>query len=296
MLKRLTVASSLNMSQPDFNLAESKIAIIGLGLMGGSLALGLRGKCAALYGCDPHRPTLELALSQHIVDYANSDPAKLLPEVDLVILSAPVPAILTLLEKLPTYTSNSCIVMDLGSTKKLIVDSMSRLPERFDPIGGHPICGKEKLSLANAERTLYYAAPFLLTPLERTSLRAISAANQIIEALGAKGKTIDAVEHDRILAATSHLPFLLASALALNTPDKFSSFVGTGFKSTSRVAGTSSSMMLGVLQSNRENVLNALHGMQTQLAGIESALSSEDFKKLESILNEARTKYQAITQ
>jgi prephenate dehydrogenase len=292
----LTVVSSLNMSQPDFNLAESKVAIIGLGLMGGSLALGLKGKCAALYGCDPHLPTLELALSQHIVDYADSDPAKLLPEVDLVILCAPVPAILTLVEKLPTYTSNACIVMDLGSTKKLIVESMSRLPERFDPIGGHPICGKEKLSLANAERTLYYAAPFLLTPLERTSSRAISAANQIIEALGAKGKTVDATEHDRILAATSHLPFLLATALTLNTSDKFSSFVGTGFKSTSRVAGTPSSMMLGVLQSNRENVLHALQGMQTQLAGIESALSSKDFVKLESILNEAQTKYQALTQ
>ena len=102
------------MNEPDFNLAESKIAIIGLGLMGGSLALGLRGKCAALYGIDPHLPTLELALSQHIVDYADSDLAKLLPEVDLVILSAPVPAILTLLEQLPTFTSNSCIVMDLG--------------------------------------------------------------------------------------------------------------------------------------------------------------------------------------
>jgi prephenate dehydrogenase len=284
------------MSQPDFNLAESKIAIIGLGLMGGSLALGLRGKCAALYGIDPHLPTLELALSQHIVDYADSDPAKLLPKADLVILSAPVPAILTLLEQLPTYTSNPCIVMDLGSTKKLIVDSMSRLPERFDPIGGHPICGKEKLSLANAERTLYYAAPFLLTPSERTSKRALSAANQIIEVLGAKGKVIDAVEHDRILAATSHLPFLLASALALTTPDSFASFTGTGFKSTSRVAGTSSSMMLGVLQSNRENVLNALHGLQNELANIESALSIEDFEKLETILDEAQTKHQILTQ
>jgi len=284
------------MSQLDFNLAESKIAIIGLGLMGGSLALGLRGKCAVLYGCDPHLPTLELALSQHIVDYADSDPAKLLPEVDLVILSAPVPAILTLLEKLPTYTSNPCIVMDLGSTKKLIVDSMARLPERFDPIGGHPICGKEKLSLANAERTLYYAAPFLLTPLERTSPRALSAANQIIEAVGAKANILDAAEHDHILASTSHLPFLLASALAITTPESFASFVGTGFKSTSRVAGTSSSMMLGVLQSNRENVLNALHGLQKDLANIESALSSEDFLRLESVLNEAQRKYQALTQ
>jgi prephenate dehydrogenase len=284
------------MSQPDFNLAESKIAIIGLGLMGGSLALGLRGKCAVIYGIDPNPATLELALSQHIVDYADSDPATLLPEVDLVILSAPVPAILTLLEKLPEFTSNPCIVMDMGSTKKSIVESMSRLPERFDPIGGHPICGKEKLSLANAERTLYYAAPFLLTPLERTSARALSAANQIIDAIGAKAEILEAVEHDRILASTSHLPFLISSALALAIPNDVASFIGPGFKSTSRLAGTSSSMMLGVLQSNRENVLNALHEMQIQLAEIESALSSEDFNKLESILNEAQNKYQAFTQ
>lgn len=277
-----------------FNLAESKIAIIGLGLMGGSLALGLRGKCAALFGCDPHRPALELALSQQIVDYADRDPASLLPEADLVILSAPVPAILTLLEQLPTFTPNPCIVMDMGSTKKLIVESMSRLPERFDPIGGHPICGKEKLSLANAERTLYYAAPFLLTPLGRTSPRALSAAHQIIEAIGAKATILDAVEHDRILASTSHLPFLISSALALATPQDLASFIGPGFKSTSRLAGTSSSMMLGVLQSNQENVLNALHELQNQLAEIESALSSGDFAKLESILNNAQHKYQEL--
>jgi prephenate dehydrogenase len=284
------------MDNSNFTLATSKIAIIGLGLMGGSLALGLRGKCAVLYGIDPQPATLELALSQHIVDYADSDPANLLPEADLVILSAPVPAILTLLEQLPAFTPNPCIVMDMGSTKKLIVESMSRLPERFDPIGGHPICGKEKLSLANAERTLYYAAPFLLTPLERTSANALSAANQIIEAIGAKAKVLDAVEHDRILASTSHLPFLISSALALATPNDVVSFVGPGFKSTSRLAGTSSTMMLGVLQSNRENVLNGLHEMQTQLAEIESALASGDFSKLESILNEAQTKYQMFTQ
>ena len=282
------------MKEPDFNLATSKIAIVGLGLMGGSLALGLRGKCAALYGIGPRRATLELALSQQIVDYADTDPAKILPEVDMVVLSSPIPAILDFLEQLPTLTPNPCIVIDMGSTKKLIVESMSRLPERFDPIGGHPICGKEKLSLANAERTLYYAAPFILTPLERTSARAISAAHQIIEAIGAKAKVLDAVEHDRILAATSHLPFLISSALALATPYDVTPFVGPGFKSTSRLAGTASSMMMGVLQTNRGNVLNALHEMQSQLAEIESTLSSDDFSKLESILNEAQKKYQSF--
>ncbi len=263
--------------------------------MGGSLALGLRGKCAELYGIDSDLSTLELALAQHIVDYADSDPAKLLPKADLVILSTPVPAILTLLEQLSSFTPNPCIVMDLGSTKKMIVDAMSYLPERFDPIGGHPICGKEKLSLANAERTLYYAVPFLLTPLQRTSPRALSAAHQVIDAVGAKPSVLDAEEHDRILASTSHLPFLLASALALATPTDVAAFVGTGFKSTSRVAGTPSSMMLGVLQSNRENVLNGLHGLQKQLSDMECALTSENFSVLEAILNRSRSAYQALT-
>ncbi|HVN14313.1 MAG TPA: prephenate dehydrogenase/arogenate dehydrogenase family protein [Anaerolineales bacterium] len=284
------------MSQPDFHLSESKIAIIGLGLMGGSLALALRGKCAALYGIDPHLATLELARSQYIVDFAESDPAKLLPQADLVILAAPVPAILTLLEQLPSLTSKPCVVMDLGSTKKMIVEAMSRLPENFDPIGGHPICGKEKLSLANAERTLYYAAPFLLTPLERTSPRALSAAYQIIDAVGAKAKTLDAAEHDRILAITSHLPFLISSALVLAASQDVASFIGPGFKSTSRLAGTPSSMMLGVLESNQENVLNELHRFQNQLARAESILAERDFSKLELLLDESQQKHQAFEQ
>jgi prephenate dehydrogenase len=282
--------------EPDFNLSESKIAIFGLGLMGGSLALALKGKCTGLYGIDTDPATLELALAQKIVDHAESDPAKLPPEVDLVILAAPVPAILDLLERLPSSISNPCIVMDLGSTKKLIVEAMAHLPERFDPIGGHPICGKEKLSLANAERTLYYAAPFVLTPLGRTTKRALSAANQVIEAIGAKGTILDALEHDRILASTSHLPFLLSSVLALATDRDVSPFVGPGFRSVSRLAGTSSSMMLGVLGSNRENILNALHGLQDKLAEVEAALAANDLSKLEALLNEAQEKYKRFTQ
>jgi prephenate dehydrogenase len=282
------------MPQPDFRLAGSRIAIVGLGLMGGSLALGLRGKCMVLYGIDPHPATLELARAQHIVDEADRDPATLLPKADLVILAAPVPSILQLITQLPSYTPNPCIVMDLGSTKRLVVEAMAQLPERFDPIGGHPICGKEKLSLANAERTLYYAAPFLLTPLQRTSPRALSAAHQMIEALGAKARILDASEHDRILASTSHLPFLLSSALARATPAEMASFAGPGFKSTSRLAGTPSTMMLGVLQSNRENVLSALRGLQSQLSEMEAALSANDFPTLEWILNEAQRKHQGF--
>lgn len=277
-----------------FFLAKSKIAIVGLGLMGGSLALALKGRCAAVYGIARNPATCELALRQNIVDQADTDPVKLLPGADVVVLSTPVPAILEYLEQLPELTPNSCIVIDMGSTKRAIVEKMANLPERFDPIGGHPICGKEKLGLEQAERTLYYAAPFLLTPLPRTTARAKSAAWQIIEAIGAKGSVLDAVEHDRILASTSHLPFLLSSVLALVTPPNVAPYIGPGFRSASRLAGTPSSMMLGVVQTNRENLLASLSAVQDEIALIIDALNNGDAETLCHTLDAAREKYQEL--
>jgi prephenate dehydrogenase len=283
------------MSDDDgFFLSKSKILMIGLGLMGGSLALALKGKCAALFGVDQDSATLELALHQKIVDRADSDPAKLLPLADLVILAAPVPAILTLLERLPAFTPNPCIVLDLGSTKRAIVEKMAALPKRFDPLGGHPICGKEKLSIANAEWTLYYAAPFILTPLARTTARALSAARQIIAALGAQEIDLDPADHDRILASTSHLPFLLSSALVLATPPSVAPLIGPGFRSASRLAGTPSSMMMGVIQTNRENLLPALEALQDELALMTDALARNDSEALAATLDAAREKYNEL--
>jgi prephenate dehydrogenase len=277
--------------QDGFVLAKARIAIIGLGLMGGSLALALKGKCAALYGVEPSQATRDLALRQSIVDFVDENPAIILPQVDLVVLAAPVPAILKLIENLPEYTPNPCIVVDLGSSKAAIVQKMAALPENFDPIGGHPICGKERLSLENADRTLYYAAPFLLTPLKRTSRRARMACEQIISAIGAKAEFLDAEEHDRILACTSHLPFLLSSALALATPQDVSSFIGPGFRSTSRLAGTPATMMLGVVLSNRRNILAALERLQDELALFTSAIAENDVESLHASLVSAQEAY-----
>jgi prephenate dehydrogenase len=188
-----------------------------------------------------------------------------------------------------------CIVIDLGSTKKDIVRAMSGLPQNFDPTGGHPICGKEKLGLENADADLYQGAPFVITALERTSKRAKSAIEQIISMLGARLINMAADEHDRILASTSHLPFLLSSALALSTPQEFVPFIGTGFKSTSRLAGSPSHMTMGILQSNRENVLNSIRAFRNSLHQIETALQDENYMQLESILNQSRSAYQSLT-
>jgi prephenate dehydrogenase len=284
----------VNPVEDDFRLQDSKIAIIGLGLMGGSLALALKGKCAALYGIDSHRATLELALDKQIVDQADRDPVKSLSQADLVILATPVPAIINFIQKLPSLVQSPCILFDLGSTKKIIIQAMSGLPQNFDPIGGHPICGKEKLGLENADANLYQAAPFVIIPLERTTKRARSAAEQIISSIGARLIEMAAEEHDQILASTSHLPFLLSSALALSTPPEFVPFVGTGFRSTSRLAGTPAHMTMGILQSNRENILHAIQAFRTSLDQIESALHDQEYVQLELILNQSHSAYRSL--
>jgi prephenate dehydrogenase len=279
-----------------FFLQDAKIAIVGLGLMGGSLALALKGKCAALFGVDSDQATRELALHRNIVSLADADPAKILPQADVVVLAAPVPAILSLLERLPVLTPNPCIVFDLGSSKRDIVAAMSALPERFDPLGGHPLCGKERLSLENATETLYSGAPFFLTPLERTSSRAQACAEQIIAAIGAQPRIVDALTHDAALAATSHVPHLISSALALATSLDVAPFVGTGFRSTARLAATPQSMMLGVLQSNRENVLEAIESFQAELSAMAAALTNEDYEALSALLVAAQEQHGKLTQ
>jgi prephenate dehydrogenase len=280
--------------EDDFKLQDSRITIVGLGLMGGSLALALRGKCAALYGIDADAATLELALAKGIVDQVDTDPAKLIPQSDLVILATPVPAIIAFIQKLPSLSQEPCIVLDLGSTKRKILQAMATLPDSFDPIGGHPICGKEKLGLENSDANLYRGAPFVVTALERTTPRAKSAVQQIAAAIGASAIEVAASNHDRILASTSHLPLLLSSALALSTPQEFGSLVGTGFKSTSRLAGTPSHMTMGILQSNRENILNAILGFRNALDQIESALQTENYMQLELLLDHSRIAYQTL--
>jgi prephenate dehydrogenase len=282
------------MKEDDFFLADKQIAIIGLGLMGGSLALALKGHCRVLYGIDAHPATLELARAQKIVDRAESEPADLLADADLVILATPVPVILEWLSGLPGFIQHPCIVMDLGSTKRQITQAMENLPANFDPVGGHPICGREQLGLKHASAELFHNAPFVVTPLARSTQRALSAAKQIISTIEAHELQLTADLHDRILASTSHLPFLLASALALGTSQEYAPFIGTGFRSVSRLAGTPASMMLGVLGSNRDNLLESIRAFRESLSLIETALKAEDELELESLLNRAHRSYENL--
>lgn len=276
-------------------LATAQVGILGLGLMGGSLALALRGHCAAILGSDPAPDTLRLALERGIVDQASADPGQILPLADLVVLAAPVLEILKLLGNLDCLHPGSAVVLDLGSTKRHIVEAMEVLPKRFNPIGGHPICGKEKPSLDNADPLIFREAVFVLTPLARTSELAKMLAQELVLALGAHPLWLEAEEHDRLVAVTSHLPYLLANALALSSPLECSALIGPGFRSTSRLAASFSPMMLDVLQTNRQNVLEALDDFRLRLDQLEDLLAQGKFNELSDLLASTARHWQSLT-
>jgi prephenate dehydrogenase len=269
-------------------LSQTTVAIFGLGLMGGSLALGLRGKCAQIIGIDPDPETCTLARARQVVDRVLSNPAQV-GKAGLVVLATPIQGILTLIEQLPSLHPGSPIVLDLGSTKTDICRALDNLPARFDPIGGHPMCGKETAGLANADPAIYQGAAFALTPLARTGTRARSLAGEVAAALGAAPLWLDAATHDEWVAATSHLPYLLSAALALATPEETAPLIGSGFRSTARLAGSNPHMMSDVLATNRASILRALARFRTALDRVETLLS-EDNPTLTATLAEAQTK------
>jgi prephenate dehydrogenase len=283
------------MAQPD-SLSNCRIVILGLGLMGGSLALRLRGQCQKLLGCDPDPATLSLARQWDLADQVSDQPGNLLPQADLVILATPIREIITLLDRLPALHPGQAVVLDLGSTKNLIVQRMQALPARFDPLGGHPMCGKEHGGLANADPDLYQSAPFALTPMPRTTQRARDLAEQLARLVGANPLWLEAETHDRWVAATSHVPYLLANALAAITPLEARPLVGPGLRSTTRLAPSSWTMMHDILETNRPNILTGLQRFRRQIEELESLLASGDLQALEMLTAQGAGNYEALIQ
>jgi prephenate dehydrogenase len=276
--------------------ATKRVAIVGLGLMGGSLAMALKGKCIEILGIDPDPAALELAQQWNIVDKISTDPAVLIPNADLIILAAPVRAIIGFLGDLPGLHPGKPVVLDLGSTKVEIIRAMEALPERFDPIGGHPMCGKEKSSLEYADPAMYIGAPFALVPLDRTSRRAKYLAEELVRIVGAVPIQIEADLHDRMVAYTSHLPYLIASALAGSSTEEAAALIGPGFRSTTRLAGSSTQMMQDVLATNWEAVLSALRQFREQMDKLEDLLEQQDFSALAEQLEKNAESYRKLTE
>ena len=282
-------------SDPPGFLAASTVAVIGLGLMGSSLALALQGQCKAVLGVDSSTEVIDQALERQIVERCSTDPFEILPGADIIILAVPVQSILAWIKAIPAYHHGPAIVLDLGSTKQEIVQAMQGMPPAFDPVGGHPMAGKEKLGIAHAEPGIFSRGPFMLTALERSSGRARSLAEEIVRAAGTQPVWIEPEMHDRLAAAASHLPFLLSAALVKSIPLEAKPLIGTGFRSASRLAATPTSMIGDVLKTNRENILASLESFLSELELLVDLLDRQQYDTLEQMLDQIRQDHHHLT-
>jgi prephenate dehydrogenase len=274
------------------SLADCRVGIIGLGLMGGSIALALQGQCLSISGYDIDPNTLESALDHGIIDSPIDLSGTMFP-IDLLILATPVGSMLDWITRL-SRRNDSFHLIDLGSTKSRTVDAMQQLPDRISPIGGHPMCGKETAGIGAADAGLYRDCTFVLTPLDRTLPTTFLIAHELIEAIGAHALILDPDRHDRIAAAISHAPYLTSIALIdaaqqLND-DAAWTMAASGFRDSTRLAVSNVTMMLDVLTSNRAAVLESLSRVITSLQSLSILIEQRSDSELREQLKTAQTR------
>jgi prephenate dehydrogenase len=252
-------------------LSDSRITVVGLGLMGGSLAGGLRSQCRSVIGVARRPASVETALARGLIDRGTIDLADGVRQADVVVLATPVRVILRQLAEIGPLLPQGCLLMDLGSTKAQIVAAMAELPDHVQPLGGHPMCGKEVSGIEAADPGIYQGATFILTPLARTSADALALGRAMAEAVGSHPLTLSAERQDFLVGTMSHLPYLMACALVATADATTSAdpaawkIVAGGYRDTTRVAGSDVTMMTDILLTNRDEVLKAVEVLQEQL-------------------------------
>ena len=281
-----------------------RIAIIGLGLMGGSwgLALGDAGFTGQRVGC-ARREVLDRAISRGVVDDGDTDPAEVVREADLVILCTPVGTILDLLPKLKKACPHNALVTDVGSTKRLIC---RRAHEIFgaEPLflGGHPLAGKERSGLDAADAELYKGARYVLTPLvaaHQSDPRQRRFA-ALVASLGARPYWTDATTHDRAVALLSHVPQLLSSSLASLVAEKEQNdklaleLSAAGFRDVTRLADSPYSIWRDICLTNTENIQLALDALIQKLEFVKQHLSDRELEHEFQQASRLRDKLRAI--
>lgn len=276
------------MEEPSFQ----RLAILGLGLIGGSFALVARrnGLAKEVVAFDLNLESIAEASVLGIIEQGFSSAPDAVFEADAVILAAPVRAILRLLPDIAPHLSQGAFVMDLGSTKRAIVAAMNDLPEHVRAVGGHPMAGKEVAGFAAAEPNLFVGATFALCPTQRTDQRARDLAETIVAAMGARPVWTEPDAHDEAVARISHLPYLMAAALAhAAAPEGLTrSLASTGYRDTSRLAISDPTMMLDILLTNPAPLRAALAQARDTLAGLDACLEAGDEDALRAWMQAAQ--------
>jgi len=261
-------------------LIFAKIGIVGLGLIGGSIALAAREiwPSSLVIGVD-NKDVLETAMRLHAIDVA-ADDLIVLAEADVVILAAPARQNIALLAELDENVRQPAVVTDVGSTKRAIVEAARALPARFTFVGGHPLAGAAKGGLEHARTDLFKGRPWLLTPSGDGSGEVVEKLSAFAAALGAEPQIMDAAAHDRVLAFLSHLPQLTASALMQVVGDavggKGLALAGRGLVDTTRLASSPADIWRDVAATNADELGPALDALIARLEELRADLHDGD--------------------
>lgn len=275
-------------------LEDCTVHIAGLGLMGGSLGLALRGRVAAITGYDPLLEAAAHACQTGAIDRQ----APQASGTDILILAGPIAAILRTLDTLEVPPET--LVLDVGSTKTQICDALDRLPEGVWAVGGHPMCGLAENGYRHATAALYRGARFVLCETARTTPAARDLAEALARALGAEPLWLDRRRHDELTALTSHLPHLLNFALMrlamarTAADDGVYALAAGGFDGATRLARTTESMVAGMLSTNADEVRRAAAELRAHLDALDALLDDAPALERElAAIVEARRAYTA---
>jgi prephenate dehydrogenase len=275
-----------------------KVLVIGVGLIGGSFAKGLRERHAVeeVIGFGYHKEKLQKAVELGVLDRYEMHLPTAVAEADLIMLSVPLGAMQTLLHEMQPHLRKETIITDAGSAKKSVVEAvesaLGQLPPTF--VAGHPIAGKESSGVEEADGELFVKHRVILTPTEETHPHALVQVRELWQALGACVSEMTPAYHDEVLAATSHLPHLLAFALVdlLNEHEELGNvfqYTAGGFRDFTRIASSDATMWRDIAVNNSEAIAKWLKNYQQSLTDLIALVESREGAKLYELFEAAKS-------
>jgi prephenate dehydrogenase len=272
------------------------VAIVGVGLLGGSIGLALRERRLAqkIVGIGRRQTSLDAARKVGAIDHGVTNLANGVAQAQLIIIATPVDTIAERVIQAAAVCPATSLITDVGSTKEAIVAAVDaglagrRSGPRF--VGSHPLAGDHRTGAEHARADLFERRTVVVTPTELTRTAAVTEIVGLWQALGANVQNMTPARHDTALAMTSHLPHLAAVAMAGATPSEFLHLTASGWRDTTRVAGGDPKLWLAILTSNRQHVLDGLDMLGQTIGNLRESLEQGDNESLLSILEAAAKK------
>lgn len=288
--------------KPNSRIFFDKITILGVGLLGGSFALAMKknGLCRYITGYGRSVENLMRARDRGLIDSFDPDPAGACKDSDLIMLSTPVGSFIDLTRRCLPAFKRGAIVTDTGSVKGgLVLDMEKLMPEGVYYIGAHPIAGSDRSGLDYSNDGLFQKAKCIVTPTGHSNAAALKTIIDLWRALGSDVITLGPDRHDRIYAAVSHLPHLIAYAIVNTVAEIDSSYLefgGRGFKDITRIASSSHELWRDICLLNRGNLIEVISVFQKNLDSLRRYLRASDSASLEGEFEKARTLREGLGQ